>query len=407
MVRVITVSLMMVFANFAINGCFAGTNEMTEDAIQNMKSQVNANNSTGVDLYYKLNSKKGNIVISPYSIGTAMSMALAGAEGTTETEMKAVMHQKLLFGKMNSAAGNLHKTLNSLNGEGITLETANGLCVVNNAMVCDSYKKVLQKDYSAELFFADNVKPINEWVDKKTKGKIPEILNSLPANSVCVILNAIYFKGLWENQFKKSSTSDADFFLGNGKKIKTPMMRQSDKFAMIAKKDFSAVELPFKGKYLSFIAILPPESAKFADFEKSFSSEKAESIIASLKKIKHPDKIDIAIPKFKIEYDAELVSPFLQLGMKDAFSAKLADFGRLTGKKNRPGLVWISQIKHKAFIEINEEGGEAAAATAVVMQLKCAIMRRRFIANRPFLFLIKDNKTDSILFLGRVVNPKD
>lgn len=408
MKRMFTKFFISFFAIFATAGCFVETpkNILTKGEKQDCTELVNANNATGIDIYSKLSLKKGNVVMSPYSIGTAMTMALAGAEGVTATEMAKVMHRKLKYNNMNVAAGNLYKTLNGLNSSDITLETANGLCLVTPSIVSESYTNLLQKYYFAEIFYGKDVKPVNDWVNKKTHKKIPEILNSLPANTVSVILNAIYFKGLWEKQFKKSSTFDSDFLLDNGGKIKIPMMHQSDKFAMITKKDFSAIEMPFKGKLLSFIAIMPSKGAKLADFEKKFNLKQAISIIAALKKIKHPSKLDIAIPIFKIEYEAELVPPFKQLGMTNAFSAKLADFGKLTGQKNKLGLVWIAQIKHKAFIEINEEGGEAAAATALIMEKKCVAIRQQFIANRPFLFMIKDNVTDSILFLGRVVNPK-
>jgi serpin B len=406
--RKITEVMMLLFAIFAAGGSSAESTAslLPGSTDENVSKLVKSNNATGLDLYSKLRTKKGNIVISPYSIGTAMTMALAGADGGTAKEMSAVMHQNLAYKKMNIAAGDLYKKLNSLNSKDITLETANGLCLVKPDLVSSFYKNLLRKYYFAELFSAKNVKPVNDWVNDKTHGKIPKILNTLPGNTLCVILNAIYFKGLWASQFKKTSTFDADFFLENGKKIKTPMMHQSGKFPMTKNNDFSALEMPFKGKRLSFIIILPGKGAKLADFEKTFDMSKATSIIAALKKNKNPAKVDIAVPKFKIDYDTELKPPFMQLGMKEAFSAKLADFGKLTGVKNRPGLVWIAQIKHKAFIEINEEGGEAAAATAVVMRLKCASVSKSFTADRPFLFLIKDTATDSILFLGRVANPQ-
>ena len=379
--------------------------ELLKAKHQDIKQQVLSNNLTGLDLYGKLKNRKGNIVISPYSIGTAMTMTLAGADGETRTEMAKVMHQAMGDKPMNTAVGDLHKKINTLAGKNFTLETANGLCLtLNSKLVSDSYKKLLKEDYYAELFTAANVDPVNAWVKKKTHDKIPKILNSLSAGSVCVLLNAVYFKGLWASQFKEKQTRNAWFYCEGAKKKKVPMMNQSAEFALLENHNYKALSMPFKGKKVNFIIAMPVKDKKLADLEKILDDKQMSLMIKNLKKCR-PIEVNITIPRFKIEYSADLIDPFKALGMQKAFSAKLADFGKITGRKDALGLIRIAKIKHKAFLEINEEGGEASATTAVEMKLECVARPRTFKADKPFMFFITDTVTDSILFMGRVTNP--
>jgi len=383
--------------------CSCGAKELTREEKKNVDKQVSSNNITGLNLYKQLKEEKGNIVISPFSIGNAMTMALAGAEGDTRTEMAKVMHQEMDDIKMNQAAGNLHEVINMVAGNHVILESANGLCVTS-PIVSNAYKQLLQKDYSAELFNAGSVKPINEWVKKRTKGRIPNILDKLPANPVCVILNAVYFKGLWDSQFKKNRTSDSWFFPEAEKKVKVSMMTQKEDFKLLQNRNYQVLAMPFKGKKICFYILLPNEGHKLSDLEESITGEDISSILIRMKR-QRTEEIDVFVPRFKIEYKTGLIDQYKTLGMEKPFSAEFADFGEITGQKNALGKIWIAVVKHKAFLEINEEGGEAAAATAVVLAEKSAVRRDVFRADRPFLFFITDSVTDSILFMGRFSGP--
>ena len=371
-------------------------------AKDDISMQVESNNATGLDLFEQLRAEKGNIVISPYSIGTAMSMALTGAEGSTRKEMADVMHQTMDDQALDRGVGALHQKINDLSGKDITIETVNALCLTSDA-VSKNYQMILKNSYSAELFKGRSVAPINEWVKKKTRGKIPKLLETLSNNSVCVILNAIYFKGLWADKFDKKRTKEERFTCEDSKQITVPMMHQYANFKIMGSGDFQIMEMPFAGKKVNLLLLLPRKNRTLKDLEKKMSFNEVQDLIKKMKRVRKV-KVTVSLPRFKIEYKTSLVKPFLSLGMKKAFSDE-ADFGKISGLKNRPGYMRISQIQHSAFIEINEDGGEAAAATAVAISSKCAAMPRFFKADRPFLFFITDSETNSILFMGRVAKP--
>ena len=372
-------------------------------------AQVESDNLTGSALYSKLCETEGNIVISPYSIGMAMTMATAGASGGTRDEMAKVMHQSLPEGEMDKAAGLLHHTINNISAKEVVLETANGLCLtLHGTIVSPDYKKLIKDTYYAELFTADNVGPINSWVDRKTHGKIKKILESFSPNSVCVLLNAVYFKGDWAAKFDKKQTYDDYFHTEDGGKIKVKMMKQSSDFQLLKEKDYQVLSMPFNGKKIRFLALLPNKGVKLSELEKKLTGKEIVDIVRKVK-CSRPGKVLAMIPRFKVSYKASLIDSFKSLGMQKPFSFKESDFGRLLGKKDAVGVVRISQIQHKAYLEINEEGGKAAAATAVGIELKCAMPSPSrpsvFKADRPFLFFITDIITNSILFMGRYSQP--
>ena len=365
-----------------------------------MATLVKGNSAFAVQLYQQLSAGTGNLFFSPFSVSSALAMTYAGARENTAAEMKTAMSfgldQEPLHNSFSQLNQNLAATANS---DGQKLNIANGLCLTGGD-VSEEFKVVLQKSYKAELFAGDLAK-INDWVNAKTEGKIEKILESLDANSVCVLLNAIYFKGIWENRFDELQTREIPFRLSEKEEIKVPFMYQKGSFSFIEKDDFQAIAMPYKGKSLAMVVVLPKTVDGLASLEQNLSPENVVQWLAEIDSVSAQD-VDLFLPKFKFATGYDLVPACAALGMKDAFAPAAADFSGMGWPK---GKLWISQIKHKAFVEVNEEGTEAAAATAVEMSRESVSMDPVFKADHPFIFLIRENSTGSILFMGRAANP--
>ena len=357
---------------------------------------VKGNTAFAVQSYRELGAKEGNLFFSPYSISSAMGMTYAGARG----EMKEVLNLNLGQVELHSAFKELTEELvSTAKKRGQKLNIANAL-VLTGGDVSGEFKTILKDNYDAEIF-GGGLDTINDWVKQKTEGKIEKILVELSPNSVCVLLNAIYFKGIWENQFQKSNTHDTSFNVSASKKVKVPLMHQKSNFKIMTEKDFQAISIPYKGNDLSMIILLPQTVDGLVLMEKQLTTQNLKEWLAKLNR-QRVQTVDLFLPKFKLETNYDLVSPFKNMGMKDAFKMNVADFSGMGWPK---GKLWISQIKHKAFVEVNEEGTEAAAATAVEMALKSIPNDVVFSADHPFLFIIRDNQSGSIVFMGRMVNP--
>lgn len=377
-----------------------------ETTVSDEQRVIEAYNKTALQLYRRLKDEPQNLVISPYSIGTAMAMALSGARGDTEKEMAKVLNQTVSRERMNSANTKILDKMSRFQKEkDVVLSTANALYLTpDGALVCPEYKTLLSTEYHAEIFRAQNVSPINAWVAKKTQGKIEKILEKLSANSVCVLLNAIYFKGLWASQFDKRLTCPGKFHTIKDKTVSVPMMNQTAEYPLAEHDDFMAVAMPYKLDSLTMVVILPRKRNGLAQVEHKLSLETVQSVLRELE-TSRPTKVMLAMPRFKVESSASLVPALQSEGMKLAFSREKADFGGITGRDNALGLIWIAQIQHKAFLEVNEEGSEAAAATAVEFATRSAPSTIRFQVDHPFLFLLVDKTTDAILFMGCVNDP--
>ena len=396
---VAVLSVMLVGVMFA--GPFARALAEPASGSAQRENIVQGNNAFAMKMYRELGVSEGNLFFSPYSISSALGMTYAGARGTTAKEMKSALHFSLDQSALPPAFKRLNRELAATaKKSGQKLNVANAL-VLTGGDVSGEFKATLKNYFDAEIF-AGGLDKINGWVKQKTEGKIETILEELDPNSVCVLLNAIYFKGTWASQFQKSSTHDAPFKQSAGKQVTVPMMYQKNDFKLLAEKDFQAVSLPYKGKSLSMVVLLPRTMDGLAALEKQLSDQ---SLIGWLKKLdaQPAQMIELFLPRFKLETKYDLVSPFTKLGMKEAFRLSKADFSGMGWPKGR---LYISQIKHKAFVEVNEEGTEAAAATAVEMATKAFRQYPVFRADHPFLCLIRDNKSGSILFMGRIVNPE-
>jgi len=384
---------------------FLSSSLIFAETSSNLQTVVKGNSDFGFDLYQELKGGKGNLFFSPYSISTALAMTYAGARGQTEKEMAQVLHFSLEQNSLHSSFSKLQSHLNTIQNKGyIKLSIANSLWAQEGYRFLDTF---LDLNNGTGLNFVDFAtqteaarKTINIWVENKTQQKIKELIKQgmIDPFTTLVLCNAIYFKGDWLSQFDKAKTMDADFYISSDKTVKVPMMSKKSEFKFKDFGSFSAIELPYEGNDLSMIIFLPKEVDGLAGFEKNLTNDSVKAwinkLIASYK-----SEILVHLPKFKTTCEFELSKILSDMGMPSAFLLPPADFSGMTGKKD----FFISKVIHKAFVDVNEEGTEAAAATAVVMlgSGKPLIFR----ANHPFVFLIRENKTGSILFIGRIIDP--
>lgn len=377
-----------------------------------VKAVVAGNSEFVLDLYAKLKDDPkirgagGNLFFSPYSISTALAMTWAGARGETEKQMAEVLHFTLPQNRLHPAFGALENRLNAAGKKGgYELNVASALWGQRGYDFLQEFLELTRKNYGAGLRDVDFAKKtektrrtINAWVEKQTKDKIKELIKPGVLDSLTrlVLTNAIYFKGDWAIQFDKKDTRDAPFTVTPGQKVKVPMMYLKADFKYWADSRLQVLELPYKSDELGMVVLLPRKIDGLAELEKSLTSKNLEQWLAKLQK----QEVVVYLPRFKLLSEFSMAELLGAMGMKDAFSAE-ADFSAMTGKKE----LFISAVLHKAFVKVNEEGTEAAAATGVAMRLTAVRRTPVFRADHPFVFMIKDNRSGSILFMGRVTNP--
>lgn len=378
------------------------------DKKTDLKNLGYSNSAFGFDVYKSLKQAEGNIFFSPYSISTAFAMTYAGAKNQTQKEISSVFY--FPHKGLHSLFGKLQKTINTMQDEGsIKLSVANALWLQKEYPFLNTFVKLNEKYYGAGIQSVDFLKhtedarqTINAWIEDKTQDHIKELIKPrmVDKSTRLVLSNAIYFKGNWKASFEKKNTKERFFHLSATEKIQVPMMMQSSKYKFKKLDDFRVIELPYEGNSLSMFLFLPTEVDGLGDFERKFTNKNVNNWIKSLQD-SSKIKVKVSLPKFKITSDFELSSTLIALGMPRAFSS-MADFSGMDGTKD----LYISNVVHKAFVDVNEEGTEATASTAVIMARKSIRSSPVFQANHPFLFLIREQKTGSILFMGRVVNPK-
>jgi serpin B len=341
--------------------------------------------------------KESNVFFSPTSIFTAFAIAYEGAKDNTASEMKDVFGFESDESKRRMGFADMQKQLN-MKQQNNTISLANALWIAENFKVLPEYVDTAKTYYNSEVEsvnFASKEKGIdliNSWVDEKTHGKIKKIFEELDPATELVITNAIYFKGIWEEPFEKTKTTVGDFHVGIDNAVKVPMMQSKTTFPNVAVNDLvQIVELPYEGENFSMLILLPRNVDGMKSLEESLSADNLTKWKDELKKM----KTKVYMPKFKLETKYDLKSILQEMGIHDAFHD--ADF---TGIANS-GL-YIEKAVHKAFVEVNEEGTEAAAATGIAMLTSGPF---EFTVDRPFIFIIQDNETGSILFIGKVVNP--
>jgi len=378
-----------------------------------LEGLASGNRAFALDLYQQLREEGGNLFYSPYSISLALAMTYAGARGETEAQMAQALHFTLPQERLHPAFNALSQTLESRSqheGEdeegGLTLSIANSLWGQAGFSFQTDFLDMLAENYGAglrEVDFAQSEaarQAINDWVAEETREKIKDLIPQGALNELTrlVLANAIYFKAAWQYPFEEEMTSAGEFTLLDGGMVEVDMMHQSRMFAYASGDGYQAVELPYSGGSASMVVILP-DSSRLAAFEETLDGEMLEEILAGL----YPVQVELAMPKFKVESTFNLSETLAALGMPDAFSMDRADFSGMTGKAD----LFISSVVHKAFVDVNEAGTEAAAATAVIMELKAMPSEMVTLkVDRPFIFLIRDIETGTVLFMGRVLDPR-
>lgn len=348
-----------------------------------------------------------NVFFSPLSISSTLAMLFMGAKGDTAAQMSQV----LCLNKVEDVHQGFQSLLTEVNRSDTQylLRTANRLFGEKTCEFLPAFKESCQKFYQAELqelAFAEDTEEcrrcINDWVTQKTEGKISEILaiGMVSPLTKLVLVNAIYFKGKWKKQFDRKYTRGMPFKVNQEKKTVQMMFRKDDfKLGYVEEVRSQVLELPYVGEELSMVILLPDEDTDLVAVEKALTPEKLTAWIDPKKMTL--EKIQVFLPRFKLEQSYDLEPVLRSLGMTDAFEEAKADFSGMSTKKNVP----VSKVAHKCFGEVNEEGTEAAAATAVVRNSRCIRTEPKFCADRPFLFFIRHHKTSSILFCGRFSSP--
>jgi serpin B len=372
---------------------------------------VSGSNAFAVDLYAQLRSQPGNLFFSPESISTAFGMAYAGARGQTAAEMQHVFHFTLPPDKLHPAMGALLNQMNAAHKD-YELRVADALWAQQDANFLPDYLKLVQSDYGAGFnrvdfkSSAESVRQtINAWVEKHTNAKITNLIGPgvLNATTRLVLTNAIYFKGNWEDPFEEDSTQKEEFHLSSSKWVMAPLMHRTGSYSYYDGGTFQELDLPYAGNEMSMVVLLPKQTDGLPALEKSFTSNTTGDWLG---KLEPADKVILTFPRFTMTQQFELSSALSAMGMAQPFTNS-ADFSGMTGKPDFN----ISAAIHKAYIDVNEKGTEAAAATSIVME--ATAMRKPFPepppivfrADHPFLFFIRDTKTGAILFLGRVTDP--
>ncbi len=394
-------------------GCSHRTHqsEAQEESIKEPTEKIDIpmqNNEFAFDLMRQIPAGDDNMVVSPFSISTALAMTYAGAREITMEQMAEVMHFDLDQDRFHEAYGAYLREMKTRAEDHIELNIANSLWAQDDYHFLDSYFETVEKHYDSKTFQVNFkkhhqqiTKDINEWVYDETREKIKDLIapNVLTNDTRLVLVNAIYFLGAWLKEFNPNLTTEDLFYLRDGEMVSTEFMRRSDTLAYFEDERMQLLEIPYYGEDFSMLFVLPAEGKTLEEFERTLHAASFADMIGKMDK----QEVEVFVPSFEADTQIDLEDILAQMGMENAFS-RYADFSGMTGDLD----LVLDKVIHQAVIEVGEEGTEAAAATAVVVIRKTAIDTDRppvFRANRPFLFFVKDNATHNILFSGRVMNP--
>ncbi|GAB1543902.1 serpin family protein [Scytonema sp. NUACC21] len=392
---------------YAQSGLPKTESPMSQQSSNPERKLVTANTKFGFKFFSEVlkNDSSKNIFVSPSSVAIALAITYNGASGSTREAMKQALElQGLTLQEINSSNAKLIKRILENPDSAVKLTIANSLWANKEALFNQEFIQRTQDFYTARvtnLNFKDTGAPniINNWVNDSTQGKINKIVEKIEPDQVLFLINAIYFKGRWTNEFNKQQTANYPFYLASGKQKQHPMMSQKGDYRYYENEQMQAVSLPYgqDGK-VSFYIFLPKQNSSLQSFYQKLNAENWESWISQFRNREG----FIRLPRFKMEYNVTLNKVLTALGMGEAFSNK-ANFSGM-GKNLK-----ISEVKHKTFVEVNEEGTEAAAATSVgIMPLSAKMPTQepfQMIVNRPFFLAIRDDRTGSILFMGSIVEP--
>ena len=397
----------------------------------NVAAVVRGDNEFAFDLYGRLRENQGNLFFSPSSISVALAMADAGARGETASEMAKALHFTLPPEALHAGFAALLKELNTESDKaGYQLKVANALWGQAGYGFTPDFLKLTQTSYGAWLYEVDFAaaeqarQKINTWVEKQTQDKIKDLIKPgmLDSSTRLVLTNAIYFKGDWNSPFKKERTRTENFKVAETgtagvsrgtqtnevvkveikvprlRTVSVPMMAQTHEYRYLDGGEFQMVEMPYAGKELSMVVLLPKKTEGLPELEKTLTADNLAGWLGRL----HQREIVLNLPRFKTTAELSLKDQLSALGMQQAFQAGKADFSGMNDGKEK---LFLSAVVHKAFVDVNEEGTEAAAATGGIMKALAVRIKPVFRADHPFVFLIRDTRNGSVLFLGRILDP--
>lgn len=403
--------------------------ERTEEdktiGLEGEKKFVEASNEFAFKIFKELNENEKNTFISPYGISTAFSMLYEGARDNTADEIQKTFGFTIDEEERREGYYQLYERINSSQGN-YTLKTANAFWITSSPFR-DSYKQILNTYYGADIRTLNGdpktaVEEVNQWASDNTNGKIEEIVDMATIDNVIlrgILTNAIYFKGDWAQKFKKENTKKDNFTLSNGNTKQVDFMNQATDFKYAENGELQSLELPYKGEELSMLLILPKEGSNINDFINTIDNKK----IQELKEGMYSTKVITTIPKIKIEGDYDLIEPLKSLGISAVFKAPCGEFcspsetspktSNLIGLEgNLPENeafrnIFVGGAVQKTFLEVSEEGSEAAAITTVTLDSvgSSGPLPKIFKADRPLVLIIQDNRNDNILFLGKIEDP--
>lgn len=426
-----------------------------------------AYNAAGQQLFGQLAAAPGNVVFSPYSVGTALSMAISGARGDTASEMMRALSMRMASDALDAANSEMLSILNgydqrarppacppqaSLSGGNCEARPENrpetrpggalmsqcppGLRLVGNRCVgpgapqasakilsanalmlhqrgdaiSADYAAAMKSKYAAEIFTHASLDDVNGWVARKTEGKIPHLLDAIDPDAAATLLNAVYFKARWASVFDPAATRNEAFNLTRSQKADVVFMHRADRFSLVSRGGYRAVRLNYEVHELGLVIVLPDDIEGVGAVARRLGANELSELFAALRDGQARKPVALALPRFKIDFKADLNAPLQQAAIRKAFDRDAADFSGMTGRPAERDHLYIGKIVHRAVIEAAEESTEAAAATGVAMATASAAAPAppplEFRADHPFLFYLVDDTTGAILFQGRVADPR-
>jgi serine protease inhibitor len=363
----------------------------------------------GLDLYRIFASQDGNVFFSPYSVSEALALLSSGAAGKTQEEILRTLHWTRSADRLATDFGEQDKRVDRGAQDNLTLTVANGIWYQRGQQPRATFLERAQTDFRADIRVADfsadlpvSQHMINYWVERKTGGKIANLVppGALTPRTRLVLANAIYFKGRWASPFKAELTAPRPFYTANGQSVMTATMRQKAPYRTARTEVCDLLELPYAGGALSMVILLPRTRDGIGSLEQNLTLFNLPQWLGQLDSAPSQET-ELSMPRYKLTFSVELTKALAQLGMVTAFVDLQADFSPINGKRD----LYVSSALHKAFIDVNEEGTEAAAATAFGLQALAVVRPQAFNVDHPFLFLIRDRATGSLLFLGRMQDP--
>jgi serpin B len=384
-----------------------------EDQIRTL---AESNAAFAVTFYDQIRTKDGNIIFSPFSISLALSLALAGAESTTEQAMLAALKLALPEEAIHPTYNALlmaieesqEKAQDEMEGNRFQLNIANSIWGQADFAFKQPFLEILAQNYGAGIFAVDFIQnpegarlAINDWVAEETEQKIEDLIPEGAIDSLTrlILANAIYFNGSWMHPFNESMTSDAPFYTLDGSEITVDRMKlYGENFIYGRGENYQAINLPYLSSDF-VMTLLVPDAGAFNEFETQLNQDELTAILSNMSFT----RVDLEMPKFDFESDINANDPLIALGMGDAFDPQFADFSGISDEED----LMITDVLHKATITVDEEGTEAAAATAVIIGVTSAMPEDpiSLVVDRPFMFMIRHQPTNTILFMGRVIQP--